>query len=61
MKNNKISSIFFMLLAIIFLIHGRNYPIGSLARVEFGFFPLIVSILCLILSLFLFFVDDNDR
>jgi hypothetical protein len=61
MKNNKTPSIFFILLAIVFLIHGRNYPIGNLANIEFGFFPLLVSIVCLILSVFLFFVKDNDR
>lgn len=61
MNNNKKSSIFFIFFAILFLINGRDYPIGDLAHIEFGFFPLIVSTLCLVLSILLFFTKNNDR
>jgi hypothetical protein len=61
MNNNKRSSIFFIFFATLFLIYGRNYPLGNLSLIEFGFFPLIVSTLCLVLAIILFFTKDNDR
>ena len=50
-----------MSLALLFLIHGKNYPIGNLAKIEFGFFPLLIAVICFILSVLLFFTKDNDR
>ena len=62
MKNkNKKSGTFFLALSILFLSHGRNYPMGELARIEFGFFPVVVGIFCLALSIILFFSKDYDR
>lgn len=62
MKNKNIhSGIFFLMVSVVFLYHGRNYPIGNLSRIEFGFFPMLVGIFCLVLSIILFFEKDHDR
>ena len=60
-NKNKKSGAFFLALSILFLSHGRNYPIGDLARIEFGFFPVVAGIGCLALSIILFFLKDYDR
>ena len=53
-------SIFFIVVFFLFIMQIKDYPVGTLAKIGYGFFPLVICILLLILSIISFFIK-NDR
>jgi len=52
-------SVFFIVVFSLFIMQIKNYPIGTLAKINYGFFPLIICILLLILSIISFFIKND--
>jgi hypothetical protein len=52
-------SVFFIAVFFLFIVQTKNYPIGTLAKINYGFFPLIICILLLILSIISFFIEND--
>jgi len=60
MSNNKKFSLIILSITFVFLVQNKNYPIGSLESMKFGFFPWIIISLCLFLGIVLFFMKDSN-
>lgn len=52
-------SIFFITIALVFLLQAKDYPMGTLSNIQYGFFPIAISIILIILAIWSFFIKHD--
>lgn len=52
-------SIFFITVSLAFLFQTKDYPMGTLSTIQYGFFPIVTSIILIILAIWSFFIKND--
>lgn len=52
-------SIFFITIALVFLLQAKDYPMGTLSSIQYGFFPIVASVILIILAIWSCFIKND--
>ena len=52
-------SLFFITVSFAFLFQAKDYPMGTLSTIQYGFFPIVASVILIILAIWSCFIKND--